>query len=124
MKTLRNIGLFFLAVALAVVFIPLGLLYSLVTLRLCPLSDYAKACAIAIDQLGNVFCSTLFNDVLIFQNPNVRFGDPDQTISAVLGYNQRDGSLTVFGFVLCWLLDTLDPRHCYKAMVRDQNQCV
>jgi hypothetical protein len=122
MRLLSNIGLFILAVALAVVFIPLGLLYSLLTLRPCPLGSYAKACAIAIDQLGNVFCSALFNDTLIFISPSVAFGDPDQTISAVLGYNQRSGTLTFLGKGLCWVLDTIDPRHCYKAMMRDIGQ--
>lgn len=119
MRLLSNLGLFVLAVLLAVVFVPIGLLYSLLTLRPHPFGYYAKACAVAIDQLGNVFCSTLFNDLLIFPSAVVPFGNPDQTISAVLGYAQYTRSLTTIGSFLANLLDAIDPNHCRDAMIKD-----
>lgn len=119
---MKNILLFLVAVVLGVVFIPLGLLFSIIfRLKYTINSSYAyfKVCAIAIDQAGNVFCSDLFNMMLINNKAKVKFGDPDRTISAVLGYGQYFNALTILGKWLVLLLDTIDPYHCYNAMIKD-----
>ena len=46
-----------------------------------------------------------------------RFGNIDETISSVLGKNQRFGHLTKFGKVICKILDTIDKNHCEKSIV-------
>jgi hypothetical protein len=119
---MKHILLFLIAVVLGVVFIPLGLLFSIVfRLRITINTgyDYFKVCAIAIDQAGNVFCSDLFNMLLITNKAKIKFGNPDQTISAVLGYAQYFNALTSIGKSIVVLLDTIDPYHCYNAMVKD-----
>jgi len=120
-------ALFVIAILLGVLLIPIGLLYSLLFRVLNKfsipekLSTYLYSCALAIDQLGNVFCSDLFNHTLVTSDATVLFGDPDQTISAVLGYAQRDNQLTMIGRWIVNLLDTIDPDHCRKAMIKDIN---
>jgi hypothetical protein len=119
---MKYILLFLIAVVLGVVFIPLGLLFSIVfRLRITIKNgyDYFKVCAIAIDQAGNVFCSDLFNILLITEKAVIKFGDPDRTISAVLGYAQYFNRLTRLGKYLVILLDKIDPNHCYNAMLKD-----
>lgn len=119
---MRYILLFLIAVVLGVVFIPLGLLFSILfRLRITINTgyDYFKVCAIAIDQAGNVFCSDLFNLLLVTNKAKVKFGNPDQTISAVLGYAQYFDALTKLGKGVALVLDTIDPYHCYNAMIKD-----
>jgi hypothetical protein len=119
---MKHIALFLISVVLGVVFIPLGLLFSVVFRLKYTINngyDYFKVYAIAIDQAGNVFCSDLFNLVLLTSKAKVKFGDPDRTISAVLGYGQYFNTLTTFGTWIVLLLDKIDPYHCYNAMKID-----
>ena len=53
-----------------------------------------------------------------------RFGNIDETISSVLGKNQRFGHLTKFGKVICKILDTINTiflkslfRHIFRALL-------
>ena len=119
---MKHILLFLVAVVLGVILIPLGLLFSILfRLRITINNgyDYFKVCAIAIDQAGNVFCSELFNTILITNKAVVKFGDPDRTISAVLGYAQYFNRATKLGNRLIIILDTIDHNHCYNAMIKD-----
>ena len=117
--------LFVIAILLGVLLLPVGLLYSvLYRIAFTPyttakVSDYFYTCSLAIDQLGNVFCSDLFNTFLIHGSSPVMFGDPDQTISAVLGYAQHSDSLTSLGDIMVNFLDAIDEDHCKKAMELD-----
>ena len=97
--------------------------------------DLFFSAALAIDQFGNVFFQHLFNITLIKykvefkinhlddgnidtelrDNPN-RFGNPDETISSVLGKNKRENTLTKTGKALDWILDKLDPNHSIKSI--------
>lgn len=102
--------------------------------------------AYSIDQLGNVVLGDLMNDTLIkrkYKIPNEeiiildedlllqtkegyievnRFGDPDQTISAALGYNKNINNLTKLGKIISNILDKFDPNHCIKAAKIDQQR--
>lgn len=71
--------------------------------------------AIAIDQLGNVLCATLFNRLLITKD-GYKFGNRLLTVSYVLGVNELQGNLRKTGVWLVWLLDFLDENHCIKAV--------
>lgn len=105
-----------ISIVLAILLFPIGWLYTIVTLRAKPnrLNDYAKAIAISIDQLGNVVLSNLFNDILI-KRGGYPFGDPDETISKVLGVNKRLNNLTHLGKWLSNTLNKIDPYHVEKA---------
>ena len=122
-----KIILFIVAILLGAILLPIGLLYSLLyriffkSRSDSTVSDYFYSCALAIDQLGNVFCSDLFNSTLIHLSASTPFGDADQTISAVLGYAQHEKSLTSAGDLIANLLDSIDPDHCKKAMIADIN---
>ena len=71
--------------------------------------------AINIDRFGNREFRALFNKVLIKEN-GYKFGDIRETISSVLGKNQRDDTLSKWGKVLVWILDKLDKNHCEKSI--------
>lgn len=127
---IKTIGRLLLHLLLAIVaiglFLPLaalGILWAIGALcfrarlksALQRIGDYFLLVAVSIDQTANTFCAELFNDVMI-KHGGHPFGDPDETISSVLGKNKRDGTLTGFGKGLSWLLDTLDSNHVTKSI--------
>ena len=69
--------------------------------------------------MGNVLCGPALNLWARKSRTNraTRFGHPIHTISYCLGDNQLEDNLTKFGHLLCWILDKIDPDHCYKAVV-------
>lgn len=77
---------------------------------------YFKSSAINIDRFGNREFRTSLNKCLIKENSPFEFGDINETISSVLGKNQRFGYLTKFGKVICKILDTIDKNHCEKSI--------
>lgn len=84
-------------------------------------SEWIYAWAVSIDQLRNVVCRELFNDILI-TNSGAKFGHPDETISSVLGKNKLSGTLSWAGRALDWLLHKLDPNHSINAIENDRVQ--
>jgi hypothetical protein len=119
--------LFLIAIVLFIILTPLGLLFSLITRLFVwrfkgwrkKLGEYFYICALSIDQTGNVFCADLLDAALIHKDAEFKFGNPDQTISAVLGYNQYHKTLTGAGKLLVKILDTFDEAHCESAMLMD-----
>lgn len=77
------------------------------------------AWALSIDQLGNVVCKELFNDALITPS-GIEFGNPDETISSVLGKNKVKNTLTKTGLALVWTLNKLDPNHSINSIEEDE----
>lgn len=71
--------------------------------------------ATSIDASGNVVCKDLFNLILI-KKGGYEFGKRKETISSVLGKNQRDDTLTNTGKVVAFILDKIDPNHCLKSI--------
>jgi hypothetical protein len=112
--------LLIISILLSVILLPLGWLYSLVTLRLSVkrLGAYFKTIAIAVDQLGNVVLSNLLNDVLINKN-GYKFGDEDETISKVLGINKANNTLLKTGKIISSILNRIDKNHVEKASKSD-----
>ena len=76
---------------------------------------YFKSSAISLDRFGNREFRTLFNKVLILEK-GYQFGNMDETISGVLGKNERDKTLTKTGLKLVWILDKLDKGHAFKSI--------
>ena len=76
---------------------------------------YAKDYILEKD--GNREFRFSLNKYLIKENSPFKFGNIDETISSVLGKNQRFGHLTKFGKVICKILDTIDKNHCEKSIV-------
>jgi hypothetical protein len=76
---------------------------------------YFKSSAISLDRFGNREFRTLFNKVLITEN-GYQFGDIGETISSVLGKNERDETLTKAGKMLVLVLDKIDKGHAEKSI--------
>jgi 8-oxo-dGTP diphosphatase len=116
--------LFILSTFLAGVIYPIAFLYSIGFTILKSgyktLDDYLFKCAYATDQHANVFLAKLFNDVMIKKGGH-KFGNPDETISSVLGKNKLIGKLSLFGKCLDYLLHLLDDNHSLNSIEEDEN---
>lgn len=110
--------LFILAVVLGVILYPIGMIYSLLKISFAYLNALLKTLAIGINQFGNVTCSHLFNDVLI-KKDGYQFGNPDDTISRVLGKNKATDTLTKTGRFFADVLNKIDPNHVENAAKND-----
>ena len=77
---------------------------------------YFLETAVDIDKFGNRNFRTFLNATMRVRN-GYKFGNINETISSVLGKNQRFGHLTKFGKVICKILDTIDKNHCEKSIV-------
>lgn len=71
---------------------------------------------LTIDQGVNVMFSPVLNP--IFGTDNNKFGNPDETLSSVLGKNIRAGDCKLCGAV-CWVLNLLQTDHCKKSIEQD-----
>ena len=129
MKNLiKSIVLVVVAVILFVFLLPIAIIWGVIASfwkrkakhGVNELSTWFYAWAISIDQLGNVVCKELFNDALILHK-GTQFGNPDETISSVLGKNKKAGTLNFLGKALDWVLNILDPNHSIKSIEEDEN---
>ena len=71
-----------------------------------------------IDIFANVVGADFWNAVFITYG-GYKFGNPKETISSVLGKNQRDKTLTLLGDALRWVLDRIDEDHCLNSINDD-----
>lgn len=118
-----GVGLYILSLVLSSVLFIVGLFFALVVgfIQVRWRTGLKKAdakflkLAKSVDKFGNVICEELFNATLI-KNSNHKFGNIEQTISMVLGYNQLAGSLTRTGRMLVWILEKIEKDHCLKAI--------
>lgn len=81
------------------------------------LNNYFYGLAFSFDQTGNVICQHLFN-LLLMKPGGHKFGNPDETISQVLGINKYHYStcyVTPLGNEIIKALNRLDKDHIIKA---------
>ena len=128
MKIAKNfiINLILVAIAIALSFIlfPVGLTVGVIKSFLNRkwykgifyLSQNFRAIAVSIDQLGNVVCSDLFNMTLITKDSKYLFGNPDETISSVLGKNKLRNTLSKTGIILTKILNVFEKNHSIKSI--------
>lgn len=64
----------------------------------------------------------LFNKILISSYSEHLFGNPDETISSVLGKNKRKGTLIYLGKRLDAWLNGIDKDHSIKSIEEDENK--
>ena len=67
------------AILLFIIIAPFGFLWQIIT-NLKGVNKYLFKVAVSIDQMGNVVCNKLLNDVMIKESVH-KFGNPDETIS-------------------------------------------
>lgn len=129
-KLLHSLILLLVALSLAVVLLPLGILRTVGEIwfrffvpgtnsaskkGLWYLGGIFRSVAIGIDQIGNSVCRDLFNRCLI-TSAGYKFGKVQETISSVLGKNQETWTLTCLWAIIVKLLDTLDKNHCKDSI--------
>lgn len=116
---MRGLILFITAKLLIALVYPAGFIYSIgltfIKNGWKGVDRYLLNCAISDDQSGNVYMAKLFNDCLI-RVGGYRFGNPDETISSVLGKNQQTKKLSLIGRFINWVLNKLDPNHSIKSI--------
>ena len=91
-----------------VLYFPLTLINFLLVRK----KGYFRDSALTLDKLANREFRTLWNKTLINEN-GYRFGNIEETISAVLGYNIQRKTLTKTGKVLVFILTK---KHCLDAI--------
>ena len=74
--------------------------------------DYFRDTALNIDRFANREFRAFWNKTLIIKK-TYAFGNPNETISAVLGHNIILGNLSKTGEVLVWILSK---KHCLDAI--------
>ena len=106
--------LFLVSVSLLV---PLTLINFAVVASRGKAKGYFMSTAVNLDRFGNYEFRTLFNTTLIRRDSAHRFGAFEETISSVLGKNQRAGTLSLCGRMLAGILDKIDKGHCVKSII-------
>jgi len=106
--------LFLISFILVVIIVPIGIILTTI-FNFKKLNKYYFNLAISLDQFGNVAMSGMFNLILIKSSHNL-FGNPDETISSVLGKNKLDGNLMYLGRRLDALLNGIDKNHSIKSI--------
>ena len=132
MKSLtKSLVLFLIASVLSVVLLPLGIIWTVgeILVRIFSSSQKKSACtkslwfltatlhslALWLDQIGNAVCRDMFNRLLIDEDW-YKFGKVQETISSVLGKNERDWTLSLGGLLLVIVLDSIDKDHCKNSI--------
>lgn len=116
MKTIKNIFLGLILFLIAIIlFLPLTIINFVVVAFKGKAEGYFMSSAINLDRYGNYEFRSLFN-LILKKNGGYEFGDFRETISSVLGKNQRDNTLSKTGKILVFILDRLDKEHCKKSI--------
>jgi hypothetical protein len=103
---------FLLFIVAYILFLPLSIInYCVVKNK----KGYFKSSAINLDKFGNREFRTLLNKALKIES-GYEFGNMNETISGVLGKNERDKTLTKTGKCLVFILNKLDKNHCLKSI--------
>lgn len=112
---MKYIAVFLFAVIALIVLAPSLFLFGIIAYTFSGgLGDYLYRVAYSIDQLGNAIGGPFWQVLLVNKAAPYKFGDPDDTISYALARNV--GYYTIFGLILEWALETIDPGHMAKAL--------
>ena len=111
----KFIGGLFLFLIAWLLFLPLSLLNFLAVAIKFKDLGYFKSSAVNLDRFGNSEFRTLFN-LTLKKKEGYKFGNMEETISSVLGKNQRDNTLSFAVKVLVFILDTIVKNHCKKSI--------
>ena len=126
MKAIGTLLLLILTITLCGVFYVVGFIYALIrAIKHRGLGVYYYWISFSLDQSGNTICQHLFNDILIKPYGH-RFGNPDETISHVLGVNLIKKTLYPAGKVVVYTVDLFaylfgdGKNHCQRAALNSQ----
>jgi hypothetical protein len=109
-----------IAATLSIIIYPFALVYSLFRYtKFSYLFKHYFNIAVSIDQTGNVVCQYPLNDFMI-KKGGIKFGNPDETISGVLGKNKEINKLTILGKALSKFLNEREDKHVENAIEKDE----
>jgi hypothetical protein len=80
------------------------------------MKNYIWRILILIDQGCNVLFAPLLN---LYIHNSYKFGNPDETLSSVMGKQLRAGNCKGCKFI-CRILNKIDPRHCNNSIEEDE----
>lgn len=80
------------------------------------IKEFFVGIACSFDQTGNIAFGGFFTWLFLNDQAQYLFGDPSETVSFVLGWNQKAGTLSATGIILASMLDALDKDHCRIAL--------
>lgn len=113
---MKDILLFMVAILLLMVFSTISIVIAMERILIGKASNkYFFECALAVDVLGNTMGQHLWNLVFIEQR-GYKFGERAETISSVLGKNQRDGTLLFLGSFTVFILNLFEENHCIESI--------
>lgn len=114
---MKNILLFIASIFLLLIFVPVSILVAIVLIiKTKTSSKYFFESAVQVDVLGNVMCQYVLGHFFV-QEIGYQFGHRGETISSVLGKNQRDNTLKWTGRLLVLILDLFEKDHCIVSIV-------
>lgn len=109
---MKNTLLFIASTLLLLLFFTISIIVVIEKIIRGKASDsYFFECAYAVDILGNVLGQHIWNFIFI-KKYGYQFGRRGETMSSVLGKNQRDNTLTEIGTILVFILDLFQKNHC------------
>jgi hypothetical protein len=130
-KLMISLVLLWVAIILSVVLLPVWIIYTLWMIldrvfnptsnsswrkAIGYLANTIRSVAVGIDQIWNVICRDLFNNILIKWN-GYKFWNIQETISSVLWRNEKDRTLTDLGWYIVKVLDKIEKDHCKKSII-------
>lgn len=74
----------------------------------------------SLDQFVNVLLAPLLN--FLTSDNAYKFGNPDETISSVMGKNIEQGHCRGCHFICRWILHPIHKDHCVKSIEEDEHQ--
>jgi len=101
--------------SLKLFFVPLGFIYSFFRMSKAEFSKYLMDVAVSEDQTGGVYTAEFLDDTMT-KDRSEHFGDPDKTISRLLGELQAKNNLSTLGKTIGFILDLIDPGHLSKSI--------
>lgn len=115
---------FIVAWILGIIFFPFCILWSIIEgfVGHRPITGLKKAdrkllfLAIAFDKYGNVVCGEMLNRYFITAHSTHLFGNIEETISEVIGYNLLNGTLSPLGHALNSFLNIFEENHSLVAI--------
>ncbi len=122
---MTNFILLMITFLLVLLFGSISFIYSIIKRAFKGVSFYFYKIAFSLDQTSNTICQDLFNDLLIFSYGH-RFGNPDETLSHVLGVNKEQNTLYPLGRLIAALVNIIaavffkDFNHVEKAAKKPQ----
>lgn len=117
MKKISKILLGFILMALCFILFPIATLFNYIVVCLNKKSiddGYFRDSALRFDVYGCGEYRATWNAIMI-KSGGVKFQKDGRTISFYLGYNESKGTLSWFGKLIAFILNTIDKDHCRRA---------